>query len=86
MYVQNFRSVAQNCGRYVPDIHTYIHGKYTIHTDRQVKQEKPGANQNTSPGSVLVSIQYRLEIQYDLVTSTGSQTSELENKLTNLFQ
>ena len=49
MYVQNFRSVAQKLWPYAPDKHTF-----TGNTDRTVKQEKPGANQNTSPGFVLV--------------------------------
>ena len=40
-------------------------------TDRRVKQEKPGVNQSTSPGSVLVSIQYRFVKQYSLVNNTG---------------
>ena len=43
----------------------------TVHKDREVKEEKPGANQSTSQSSVPVSIQYRFGKQYSLVISTG---------------
>ena len=59
----------KNCGRYVLDLHTPF--TKTVHSDRRVKQEKPGVNHNMSPGSVLVSIQYGLVKPYSLVISTG---------------
>ena len=42
-----------------------------MYTDSRVNKEKPGRNQNSSPGSVMVRIQYRFVKQYTLVISTG---------------
>ena len=42
-----------------------------MYTDSRVNQEKLGRNRNSSPGSVIVRIQYRFVKQYSLMISTG---------------
>ena len=55
----------KNCDRELPDIQTYIH------TYRGPKQGKPGRNQNSSQGSVLVSGHYWFVKQSWLVYITS---------------
>ena len=51
-----------------------------IHTYRRPKQGKPGRNQNSSPGSVLVSKHYRFVKQCWLVYITGLYRVQVSEK------